>query len=478
MNMEAWLIAGARRPSVPLLSEQFAQLFGIRCHRFDAAAGALSGLSGHPCLIALSYETLMELDRPMKRLLKGLVRRGTTLYVRGDFVRHDKCTLAPFVDTAFHYEAERSACAYRITSCRPVPAVFAEECAPGKFVLPSAAGLSEPAAPIALAKRDDGSSSPFIFALPYGRGIAIYDLMPDRPLGDAQAPILRRLADPAARPYEIGALFAARIAAGRDPDRRPALNFTFDDRPINYDYFTLGHWLKWLERSERLCAGVRIDFAWIPNQRHPAARYLEVLRRFNTGFVWHGLRRHVDHQQLHDLPLEYAEGRRMVEALERRHGVKFQPIVVVPFENFDTALLRFLREAGFIATVSHAPDRSESAHKVPSYLRDSGPLDERYLDCFPVLRRRNSRELSRDLMLAQAALDLPIIASVHPDELGLQRWHFMAPSHKTHTRFDSVLRFAADKQLRPQSLEQIAIETLARPAAAVESATISECGWR
>jgi hypothetical protein len=65
--------------------------------------------------------------------------------------------------------------------------------------------------------------------------------------------------------------------------------------------------------------------------------------------------------------------------------------------------------------------------------------------------------LDRNRMLALATLGMPIIALAHPNNLGVQRFRptrdQMGPSY-----FDRIARFAAEKSLRPMSLENIARE--------------------
>jgi hypothetical protein len=41
-----------------------------------------------------------------------------------------------------------------------------------------------------------------------------------------------------------------------------------------------------------------LDCAWVPDQNSPARRYVEVLKRYDAGFVWHGLLSHIDHSAI------------------------------------------------------------------------------------------------------------------------------------------------------------------------------------
>ncbi len=59
-------------------------------------------------------------------------------------------------------------------------------------------------------------------------------------------------------------------------------------------------------------------------------------------------------------------------------------------------------------------------------------------------------------MLALATLGMPVIAMAHPRDLSLRR--FTRGDRSAMSYFDSVLTFAAEKSLRPMSLEEIATE--------------------
>ncbi len=79
-----------------------------------------------------------------------------------------------------------------------------------------------------------------------------------------------------------------------------------------------------------------------------------------------------------------------------------------------------------------------------------------YDDEFSVIYRDSIDVLSRDRMLALATLGMPVIALAHPRDLSLRR--FQRGDRSSISYFDSVLTFAAEKSLRPMSLEQIAAE--------------------
>jgi hypothetical protein len=75
------------------------------------------------------------------------------------------------------------------------------------------------------------------------------------------------------------------------------------------------------------------------------------------------------------------------------------------------------------------------------------------------LRRFPASFLNYDQMLALAALGLPIVLTVHPEDLRFRNFGLWnSPRWLNHC--DGVLRFAAAKGLRPLSLEQIARESI------------------
>ena len=476
MNPVVWIIRGNSPPSSPIVGVQYAQLFGFTACYIEANQDSwASPTDPSPSLILLSYSTLKSLELRKSNVLREAVSRGATVYVRGGFGgRTQSCSLSPFSENRFDYLPFLTVRSYRTTSSKLIPRVLMEEVANGECVLPAAS--RDPNCASAIAVCDDGDPKPFIFALPCGAGTAVYDLTPDCAMPDAQTPIVQRLADRASLPHELGALVAARLAAQSHSALPPAFNLSIDDRPANYDYLTGSAWLKWFQHAERLLPGMRTDFGWIPDRTHPNLGFLNLVRKFNTGFVWHGLRHHCDHALLSDFRSEYEDGRRMVAKLEQRFGVNFEPVMIMPFERFNREGLNFLRQNGFIATVAHSNHEASVLQSIPSWLQESQPFDHRYIDCFPVLRRHRSRELGRELMLAKVALNLPILVSAHPDELELQRWRVGPLRRGTTTQaFDHVLQFAAEKQLRPCSLKQIAAEL--QPTWELTTRTASEKRW-
>ena len=251
----------------------------------------------------------------------------------------------------------------------------------------------------------------------------IYDLLPDQVPAGTQTPIVRRLADPSARCFDLGALAAVNHATGRPSTMLGAYNLVLDDRPRDFDYFNVARLTRWLDHLDSLCPGVHIDFGWTPQYTHPSTRYIEALKQFNAGFVWHGLYRHVDHGQVRNPAAVHAEGLKLVGEITKRYAVRFQPIMILPFERRCSEVLLYLPKAGFKAAVFDDDFRRPGLqNRLPGYMHHSTPLHDLYIDYLPALRRYSGAELTRDIMLANAALDLPIIAAAHPFEVGLRRY--------------------------------------------------------
>ncbi|HWJ40351.1 MAG TPA: hypothetical protein VNT29_04440, partial [Candidatus Limnocylindrales bacterium] len=111
-----------------------------------------------------------------------------------------------------------------------------------------------------------------------------------------------------------------------------------------------------------------------------------------------------------------------------------------------------LRRAGFAAKVE-----SMGGNPPADYYRLRGVEDEpSFGDEFSVIYRDSIEVLTRDRMLALATLGMPVIALAHPRDLALRRFRRGDPADMSY--FDSVLAFAAEKSLRPMTLEEIAAE--------------------
>jgi hypothetical protein len=130
----------------------------------------------------------------------------------------------------------------------------------------------------------------------------------------------------------------------------------------------------------------------------------------------------------------------------------------------DEATLLYLRGAGFSAAVFHADPRPGILPSLPGFMHYSTVCHDTYIRFLPALRRYLAPELTRDKPLANAALDLPIIAAAHPFEVGLRRFTCIyRPWEAPSRHFDEVLSFAREKGLRPLSLQEIAQEMIAAP---------------
>jgi len=456
------LIADTRRERFPLVAAQWAMLRGMQCWRLDLAAGDFPDRSFGPrALLAISYPTLTSLDAAELRAVKNAVAQGASLYVRGGFPGGATRSLSPFGSGVFTISPRKAAAGYRISNHGLLPRVLRNEAVSVELALPAAQVSDCSVEGLAFA----GATLPFVFAIRCGAGVAIYDLLPDQVPFGAQTPIVRRLAQPAARCSELGALAAVNHATQRDSASVGAYNLLLDDRPRNFDYFNAGRVARWLANLESLAPGTHVDFAWTPNYGHPGQRYIQAVKQFKTGFVWHGLFRHIDHRRLADPGAHYERGLRRVEQISRRYGVRFQPIMVLPFQEVDGDILLYLRKAGFRAAVFHGDPRPGLENPLPPCMHYSTPLHDLYLDYLPALRRFPAPAFTRDWMLANAALDLPIIAAGHPVDVGLRRYApLFSPLQPVSGHFDQVLAFAREKGLRPMALEDIAVEMIGCPS--------------
>ena len=461
MAATCWLIGGdASRQSC---AARFARLRGIGPRDCDDVE-SMPGQIREPTMIAISSARLCSLSAGGKRHLANLVEQGAVLYVRGVPRPGDRLDLGPFAQSDATIAPECRAVGYRFTSSRILPAVLAGEEAAGRaYQAYGAERLPADAEGLVMLRQVDGNERAAIFSLRHGNGQVIYDLHPDDE-DCAQAPLVERLADLAIREREIGALIAADCALHRDVQRLPPFNLTIDDRPVNFDHFNTAAVSALLRHIEEVCPGAHTDFAWTPRHTSPCRGYLEVMKQFSTGFVWHGLCRHVDHRVIADPGAEFARGMRLVGEIEERFGIRLQRVMIFPFERSAADQFRLLLEAGFLACVEEPRyPRNFDAH-LPRFLECSLPsvIDAR---CgFTVLYRYSVAALTRDRMLAMAALGLPIIAYAHPDELGMRRLARLRPRMGDVSHFDPVLSFASSKGLPSRSLEDIATEVNASNA--------------
>lgn len=455
---DAWLLSDRRQGSSSSAAYQFARLRGLATHEVDLAAGGVPCLQGgRRTLVALGLELLSHLPPAHLQILNSAVRDGATLYLRGGQPGH-RVSLEPFCKTNLELVDGRGTRDFRLAAHRLVPRALAEERFTGVVGLISAAASPPELEPLAFVIDPDGRERPFLFALELGSGAVIVDLMPNRAAGDPRMPIEWRMADSALLAYDLGALIAVDRAAGRDQARLPPMNVVIDDRPISYDYGNAGRLRRWLEHMKRICPAVHVDFAWIPDQLHPSRSYVQTLKDFDAGFIWHGLRRHVDHRTLTEFDRELAQGETMVRRISKSFGVKIQRVMVFPFERANYRALKALKDGSFKTCLeSSDPCPRLEGCAMLGFMRDSTALHDSYAGVFPMLRRYSGKSLTRRWMLAKTALGLPLIVAGHPHDIGLRRLSALrnggSPGY-----FDSTLQFAAEKGMQGRPLEAIADE--------------------
>jgi hypothetical protein len=448
-----WLIADAREPLAKLV-RQFADLRGVPVRLSPLCNGTLPPLPSTPGnLIAIGAESFERLASPERKRVKSSVEGGAILYLR-DFKPGRYHTLHPFADARFLVIRERSVFGYHLSTDSAIPRVLQNESSVADLELPISDLSATSATALLFAEGSTGKEAISIFAFRYGKGLAIYDLLPSAPVGDD--PILFRFIDAAKRCANLGPLIAIDSVTRRDNQRPVRFNLVIDDRPVSFDYFSCSRLERFLSHLEARFPGVHVDFAWTPNQRRPSHRYVSTLKAFNCGFVWHGYLQHIDHNKIQSLTKEFAAGRSAVRALRKRFGVTFQPIMIFPFERGDYVVLSHLSHKGFLASVEQGDARREFESLVPGHLQYSTPALEIGRGFIPILRRYPMKMLTRQMMLALATLGYPIIAAAHPGNVLLRRFARGGASLESIHHFDTLLNFAAEKCLNPSSLEQIA----------------------
>jgi hypothetical protein len=461
MKAKCWLI-GNPDGRFPFNAEQAARMRGVGLQFCPAAEEELPRLPAHKrTLIAIGYERMRLLSHAGRRRLAESVLGGATLYIRGGFRSGEPIDLAPFAPGIAEASPETATSCYRFTFDALLPRVLRGEPAEGDFRIPAAHGLGREARPLLVARDPGAMLWPALFAIAHGEGSVICDMHDDDP--DPRC-FMHRVETPAAMPAAIGAIVAADRAAGLDPARPAYFNIVIDDRPANLDYFNIHSLRGFLRHLEERCPGVHVDFAWTPDQSHPSRRYIETLKEFNTGFVWHGLLHHVDHRTVKDPEGDFAVGRRLVEEISRRYEVEFQPVMVFPFEKDTAGSVAVLKRAGFIAKAEMHSD-SGTAEAAGPEMASNGDAGEPGRK-FTILERHGVGKLSRERMLARAALGFPIIAAAHPKDVALKRFARLRYDAGSVDYFDEVVDFAAEKKLRPEALQHIAQEMIASRAAA------------
>ena len=435
---------------------RYARLRGalvVPCEKVDALPAQIS----QPSMIALHCSRLQQLSSRNRAHIANLVDQGATLYVRGLPQACAALDLKPFAPMRLAIAPERRATSYRFMASRMLPAALVgEQVSGGLFEACAVEDLAASIEQLLVVRNVDGVERSAIFALGYGSGCAIFDLQAEDGAG-TETSITARLADRSTLCREIGALVAANRLGAIDPAQTPPFNLTIDDRPVNFDHFNAEAISALLRHIDRLCPGAHTDFAWTPRHTSPCRGYIEVMKKFSTGFVWHGLYRHVDHRALAHPALELAKGARMIRRLQHRFAIRFQPVMIFPFERSAPGQFPLLGRAGFTAVVGE-PRRAPWDRELPGYLAGSLPAHSDASSGLTMLYRYPAAALTRERMLAMAALGLPIIAVAHPDEVGLKRLSRFWDRGGNVAHFDEVLKFASSKGLPARSLEDITLE--------------------
>jgi len=444
-----WLIGN--RPDFPLTAGRVARLRGLDVVVCVADGNAIPSLFlPRNQLIAINFDLLARLEPEAKACLRKSVESGATIYVRGALDPGRIYSLLPFSDQRFEF-SNKPADGYQFSTHPILPSAIAGERIATRLNMPQARGLDDRARPILSSVNNCGPDSPSIFTIEVGAGRAIFDLHGESDHEDFE--LLAELSAPSRRTAAAGALAAVDWAAGRNPAIPAPVNLVIDDRPVNYDYFNAGKLDAFLQHLEAQYPGIHTDFAWTPCHTRPHRGYLSVLRRYNTGFVWHGYLRHIDHRTITDFEAHLSAGRARVNEISREYGVRFQPVMIFPFEKDTPRAEELLRRTGFVAKV-----QSAGGLPPPAYYRLRGVVPEPSRDDpFSVVFRDSIDLLSRDRMLALATLGMPIVALAHPRDLALRRFGRLDRAALSY--FDPVVRFAAKKSLRPMPLEEIAAET-------------------
>jgi hypothetical protein len=435
---------------LPHAAERVARLRGLDVEiGLPDGAAIHTGSAARNNLIAINFDLLARLGPDMRTRLREAAESGATIYVRGALQTWRRFSLMPFADRRFEF-LNSPADGYQFSTHPVLPAAIAGERVTTQSNMPLAAGLDDGVRPIVSSLHRSGRGTPSIFSIDVGAGLAIFDLHPDDQHDDGA--LLADLAAPSRRAGSIGALAAVDWVAGRNPAIPVPINLVIDDRPINYDYFNAGMLQAFLQHLDELSPGIHTDFAWTPIHTRPHRKYLNVLGRHNTGFVWHGFLRHVDHRTISDFESQLAAGRVRVDEITRKYRVRFQPVMIFPYEKDTPVATELLRRAGFAAKVeSMGGNPPANYYRLGAVVDESPPADQ-----FSVIYRDSIDLLSRDRMLALATLGMPVIALAHPHDLSLRR--FRRGDRSAVTYFDSVLTFAAEKSLRPMSLEEIVAE--------------------
>ncbi len=400
-------------------------------------------------LIALNFGTLGLIGDEGRRRLRRCIEIGATVYVRGLLSQGCAYSLSPFSNQRFA-SASKPCRGYYFADHPILPSAIAGERVAAMSDMLVATGLDDECIQPIVSGVDASSQELLsIFAIDVGSGRIIFDLNPDE--GTYHSSLLEELSYPYTRVRSIGALAAVDWVAGRNPREATPINLVIDDRPVNYDYLSIGRLRVFLDHLEALYPGIHVDFAWTPLHANPDRRYVDLLKHYNSGFVWHGFLRHIDHRTIAGFEHELAKGRTLVHQISRRYDVRFEPVMIFPFEKDTPKADALLRQSDFIAKVRCYSEDLATPH---CFRLRSLQNDNSRSDSFVTIYRYSVDQLTRDHMLALAILGMPISALAHPRDLALRRVERHNSAAVSY--FDPVLRFAKTKLLRPMSLEDIA----------------------
>ena len=452
---QRWLPIGKSDGPASILAAQFAQLRGLEVQRWPVSEGsATSSRPARAPLLATSFAAVSAMTARERESLRASVAVGATLYIRGEAECGMRYGFAQLLDASFTVGLVPNATSYRFTDHPLIPAVLRGEKSSFGGPLYCVSDLSGGAQPLLLARDESGAEHPVVFAYRIGRGAVICDVQSDD--ASADTPLIWRLADPMQRCMNVGALIACDAASGRDQSKPVAFNLTIDDIPLGYDYGNESMLEDFLSHLERRCGNVHLDCAWIPTSHWIGRRYVELLKSHGAGFVWHGMHRHIDHQTIEDAGAELEAGKRAMAENVARYQVRLQPLIIFPYERAHRSTEELLLKEGFIAGAEQ-PRHDEGAMERPEYLRYSDASCT-HASGLHFLHRYEAAFLTRDRMIAIAALGMPILAFAHPKDVRLRRLSRFVERGGTFSHFDEVLDFAAAKGLPGRSLEAIARE--------------------
>lgn len=423
--------------------------------------GEMADIPAKPgVLIAVDLDHLQCLDPSARVSLREKIMAGATCYIGGGLVGR-QYSLRPLAPVVFEVALQAGSPRHMYTAHRLVPAALRGESVEHCCDISLAPRLPVVAQPLALVPTGDGSMAAPLFAIDVGAGVIICDLTASSQIGatvNSTASLLLRLLEHPARRLEIiGSVVAFDRALGRDADRLVGCDLVLDDRPVNLDHFKVRTLRNFLGYLKDRCPGIHIDFGWTPDQNRPSRRYVEAIKQFNAGFVWHGLLHHIDHRSIARPELHFARGRQLVAEISERYQVRFQPVMVFPYEKDTADCVALLKREGFIAKAQTLdqviPAELPKAEPIRSVENSAGRG-------FATLARDSIESLTRDRMLARAVLGMPVIAAAHPRNAGLRRLPKIGPCQPTGEEFNEVLDFVAAKKLRPQSLEELAYDQI------------------